>query len=86
MPTDDHQTTVTCPHCGDVTEQQPPILDEYVCGECDEPFKPQTTERFEKVAWRAPEPSRLGPLRFKFSGWHYWWVTWGRLLLVRRPR
>jgi len=35
--------------------------------------------------WRAQDPSRFGPLRFQFRGRHYWWVTWGRLLLVWRP-
>lgn len=29
---------VTCPHCGDKTEQDV-LLPEFTCGECDRPFR-----------------------------------------------
>jgi DNA-directed RNA polymerase subunit RPC12/RpoP len=32
------EQSITCPHCGDITEQPQPLLAEYTCGKCDQPF------------------------------------------------
>ena len=44
MVIDKPERTVSCPYCGDVTEQPEPMLREYTCGKCDEPFTIQTTK------------------------------------------
>jgi hypothetical protein len=35
-------TTIVCPHCGDVT-QQDIVLPSFTCGACDQPFTPPQT-------------------------------------------
>lgn len=42
------ETTVTCPHCGDVT-QQDMLLDEFTCGKCDKPFSPRRDAALEAM-------------------------------------
>jgi hypothetical protein len=50
-------TTVTCPHCGDVTTQYM-LLAEFTCGACDRPFSPTPPVT----------PKRLGTGKYWTSG------------------
>lgn len=56
----DPLTTVTCPHCGDVSYQHK-LIGQFVCGVCDRPFAPPQSALM-RWAVRDNDGDVFGPL------------------------